>query len=178
LARMRIPRTGPIIGIVPASRRETRRWPASSFAEVGRGLRDRHGANVIVFWGPGEEDLANEVRDGIGEAAFLSPMTPGVRELTALLGRCHLVVTNCNGPRHLATARGVATVTIHGSSDPASWNPLGLDRHPFVRLEDLHCIGCRKNVCPYGLECMKDLSASKVLETAERVLTGLQEARS
>lgn len=168
--RMRLPRGGLIVGLVPASRRETRRWPAARYAELGRLLRDRHGARVVVFWGPGEEALAEEVRSGIGENAHVSPKTSTLGQAAALLGRCHLVVTNCNGPRHIATARGIPTVTVHGSSDPLAWNPPDSPCHAVVRSDELHCIGCRLNDCPTQIECLRDLPAARVLAACESVL--------
>lgn len=167
--RMRLPR-GPVVGLVPASRRETRRWPAARFSELGRLLRDRRGARLLVFWGPGEEELARQVRDGIGEGAVLSPRTGSVRELAALIGRCSMLVTNCNGPRHVAVARGIPTVTVHGSSDPEAWNPPDAPRHPVVRRTELSCIGCRSNTCPTQIECLEGLSADRVLAACEGLL--------
>lgn len=167
--RLRMPR-GLLVGLVPASRRETRRWPAASYAALGRLLRERLGARLMVFWGPGEEALAREVRDGIGEGAHLSPETRSLRELAALLGRCGLVVSNCSGPKHIAVARGVPTVTVHGSSDPAAWNPPESPLHAVARLDELHCIGCRSNDCPTAIECLRDLPPERVFAAAEGVL--------
>jgi len=175
LVRMRMPKA-PLVGFAPASRRATRQWPAESYAALGRLLRDRRGVNILICWGPGERELAQSIRDGIGEAAFLAPETTDLRQAGAVLGRCDLIVTNCNGPRHIATARGVPTLTIHSSSDPASWNPPDRDRHPVVRREDLHCIACRKNECPYALECLSELSPGKVCEEAEVLLSRIGSA--
>jgi ADP-heptose:LPS heptosyltransferase len=161
---------GALVGLVPASRRPTRRWPAASYAALGRRLRQELGARVLIFWGPGERALAREIELAIGDGAAVAPPTKDLFELGALLGRCRLVVTNCNGPRHIAVARGVPTLAIHGSSDPASWNPPDDPRFPYIRLESLHCIGCRKNVCPYHLECMRDLSADAVFERARALM--------
>lgn len=169
LVRMRMPK-GPLVGFSPASRRETRRWPAASYAALGRLLRDRKGANILICWGPGERALAEEIRDAIGAQAYLSPETSDLRKAAAVLGRCAMLVSNCNGPRHLAAARGVPTLTIHSSSDPASWNPPDADSFPFIRKEDLHCIGCRKNECPYDLECLRDLTPETVAARAEALL--------
>jgi ADP-heptose:LPS heptosyltransferase len=161
---------GPLVGFAPASRRETRRWPAKSYAALGKALVERQGARLLVFWGPGEKELAAEVAAGIGPNAAVSPETPGLGQLAALIGRLKLLVTNCNGPKHIAVARGVPTVTIHGSSDPAAWNPPFPERHPVARLESLHCIGCRLNDCPYNLECMRDLGFETVFQKARILL--------
>jgi ADP-heptose:LPS heptosyltransferase len=158
-----------VVGLVPPSRKVTRRWPAASFIRLGRLLREKHGCALKVFWGPGEKELAEEVARGIGEGATLIPETRSIGELARELAACRVVVGNCAGPKHVALALGVPTVTIHGSSDPASWTPVHPD-HRFVRLEELHCIGCRSNTCPYELECMKDLPAERVLPAVEQLL--------
>ncbi|UPT75974.1 MAG: glycosyltransferase family 9 protein [Elusimicrobiota bacterium] len=155
------------------SRKETRRWSASSYARLGRLLRDKHGSRLKVFWGPGEKDLADEVVKGIGSGAAAIAETRCIRDLARELASCRVVVTNCAGPKHVAVALGVPTVTIHGSSDPAAWNPPH-PKHPFVRLEELPCIGCRSNDCPYNLECMTQLPAERVLPLVERLLAGAE----
>ena len=79
------------------------------------------------------------------------------------------VVANCAGPKHLAVALGVPTVTIHSSSDPASWTPPHPD-HRFARLSELHCIGCGLNECPYNLECLSRLAPERVLPLVSELL--------
>jgi len=158
-----------IVGLVPPSRKETRRWPAPSYARLGRMLRDKHACRLKVFWGPGEKDLADEVVRGIGEGAYAIPETRSIAELARELASCRVVIGNCAGPKHLALALGVPTVTIHGSSDPVSWTPVHAE-HRFVRLDELHCIGCRSNECPYNLECMRQLPPERVLPAVEQLL--------
>ena len=57
---------------------------------------------------------------------------------------------------------GLPTLTLHFSSDPAAWNPPADPRHLVARAEELHCIGCRLNDCPYDLECMSLLTPPKI----------------
>ncbi len=158
-----------VVGLVPPSRQETRRWPAASYARLGRLLRDKHGCRLKVFWGPGEKALADEVVRGIGAGASAIPETRTIAELARELAACRAVVSNCAGPKHGAGARGVPTGPIHGASDPASWTPVHPD-HRSVRLEELACIGCRSNVCPYHLECLTQLPAERVLPAVEQLL--------
>jgi len=81
------------------------------------------------------------------------PETPHLLDLAAALSLCRALATNCNGPRHLAVAIGVPTLTVHMASDPRAWNPPDDPRHPVARAEELACIGCGRNACPYRLEC-------------------------
>ena len=157
------------VGLVPASRKPTRRWPSASYARLGRLLRERCGCEILVFWGPGERGLAEEVARGIGDGARVTPETRTLGEAACLMADCRLIVTNCNGPKHMAVGLGIPTLTIHGSSDPASWTPPH-PSHAAVRLEELFCIGCRLNKCPYGMECMKNLAPERVAAAAERLL--------
>jgi ADP-heptose:LPS heptosyltransferase len=161
---------GPLIGLVPGSRRPSRRWPAGHYARLGRLLRERLGARVWVFWGPGEKALASEVAAGAG--ASIIPAAPGLMDLAGMLSLCALVVSNCNGPKHVAQAVGCATLALHGSSDPAVWNPSGRPRHRALRLDGLGCVGCGLNDCPRGLECLAGLSPDAVFEAAASLLEG------
>lgn len=160
----------PILGLIPASRKTTRRWPANAYAELGKMLRDRHNAKILVFWGPGEQSLAEPISRGIGDHASITPKTRTLMDLAALLETCKLVVTNCNGPKHIAVALQVPTLTLHGSSDPACWNPPEDPRHRVSRLDELFCIGCRDNECKYNLECMNGLQAQRVARQAFEML--------
>ena len=160
---------GNVVGLVPPSRQVTRRWPAESYARLGRLLRDKHGCSLKVFWGPGEKGLADEVVRGIGAGAEAIPETRTIAELARELAACRVVVSNCAGPKHVAVALGVPTVTIHGSSDPASWTPAHPD-HRSVRLDELECIGCRSNACAYQLECLRQLPPERVLPAVEALL--------
>jgi ADP-heptose:LPS heptosyltransferase len=164
-----------VVGLVPPSRQVTRRWPAQSYARLGRLLRDGHGCRLKVFWGPGEKDLADEVVRGIGAGAEAIPETPTIADLAREIVSCRVLVSNCAGPKHVAVALGVPTVTIHGSSDPVSWTPVHPD-HRSVRLDELECIGCRSNVCPFNLECMRQLPPERVLPAVLELLARTEAA--
>ncbi|MBI4678483.1 MAG: glycosyltransferase family 9 protein [Elusimicrobia bacterium] len=161
---------GPIV-FAPASRKPTRRWPGRHYAALGRMLRERFRCPIIVLWGPGEKGVADEVAEGIGEGAT-APETKTLREAATILAGCRLLATNCGGAKHLAVALGVPTLTIHGSSDPASWTPPD-PRHLALRREGLPCIGCGLNDCPRGIECLEGLSPEKVFAAACRLLDAM-----
>ena len=132
-------------------------------------LHEDHGCRIKVFWGPGEKPLAEEVARGVGAGASVIAETRTISDLARELAGCRVVVTNCAGPKHVAVALGVPTVTIHSSSDPVVWTPAHPD-HRTVRLDELECIGCRLNECPYHLECLRQLPAERVLPAVLELL--------
>ena len=161
---------GPLVGLVPASRKDTRQWPAESYGLLAKRLASELGARVLVFWGPGERGVADAVLSAAGDSARLCPETGSLKELAGYIAQCRLVVTNCNGPKHIAVSCGVPTVTVHGSSDPVSWNPPH-PRHVVVRRDELPCIGCRQNDCPLGTtECLRELGPDRVAAAAKALL--------
>ena len=156
------------VGFFPASRKVTRAYPARHWVTLGKLIREKYGCGITVFWGPGERELADTVAKEIGDGASISEETTSLRDLAHELSHCKLVVTNCAGPKHVAVAAGVPTLTIHSSSDPVAWTPAS---HLSVRRDELHCIGCRKNECPYALECLEGLEPMRVFLAAEKALS-------
>jgi heptosyltransferase-1 len=99
-----------------------KRWPAERYGAVARALADK-GLFVVINAGPGEEELAEEVkRSSIAKAIVLSP---SVEELIALTRDATLMIAGDTGPLHLASALGVPVVGIYGPTDPARNGPFG-----------------------------------------------------
>lgn len=155
-----------LIGIVPTHRKESRRWHGESFGELARQI-DAAGWGCWIFWGPGEEAYAKSVQAQAPKARLIPEAS--LRLMAALLAQCDLVVTNDNGPMHLAVAAGSPTVTIYGPTVPEAWNPGG-PRHRVMRVSGLRCLGCNLNACPFEHECMRDLSVERVFQECQSVL--------
>lgn len=152
-----------LIAFSPASRRITRRWPAEHYARLASLITQKTGAAVVVLWGPGEKPLAEEiVRLAASPAVALSPETATLSRLSALLKQSALLVSNCNGPKHIAQASGVPTLGIYGSSRPESWTPPADPMHQIIRNESFTCIACQKNECAAAIKCLKELSPETV----------------
>lgn len=156
-------RGGPLIAFSPASRRKTRRWPAEYYARLASLITQKTEAAVIVLWGPGEKPLAEQiVRLASSPAVALSPETSTISRLSALLKQTALLVSNCNGTKHIAQASGVPTLGIYGSSRPESWTPPADPGHQIIRNENLTCIACQKNDCSEAVKCLEGLAPETV----------------
>lgn len=153
----------PVVGLITTHRRESRRWLAESFAALGQILLDQ-GLDVWLFWGPGEKEYVEKIQNKISDAHMIPSST--LRQMAALLAQCQFVVTNDNGPMHMAVAVGTPTVTLYGPTDPASWNPGGPNHHS-VQAKGLSCLGCNLNTCPFDHECMALLTPAEVWKACQ-----------
>jgi ADP-heptose:LPS heptosyltransferase len=106
-----------LVALQPGASNSVRQWPAAAFAALGRLLRDRLGARVLVLGAASEtESCAGIVRD-IGERALSAAGRTDLPTLAALLERAALLVTGDTGPMHLAVA--VATPVVAFFFGPA-----------------------------------------------------------
>ncbi len=93
-------------------------WPPQRYGELHRTLAVSYGWRGVVSFGPGEENLAQEVVSAAGTPAPIAiPFDLG--PLMALLRRANFAVSADTGPLHLAAALGTPTVGLFGPTDPA-----------------------------------------------------------
>jgi ADP-heptose:LPS heptosyltransferase len=159
------PEQKPVVGIVPSGGWPSKRCDVTTWAAICRELGRTYACRFLVLWGPGDEKDARGLRDMLGDAVTLAPPT-GVAELGGFLQECAVVIANDSGPMHIAAAIGVPTIGIFGPTDPARHGPYGPSCGT-VSKADLHCIICNKLECPYGHECMKQLSIEDLLAQVE-----------
>jgi heptosyltransferase-2 len=159
-----------LVGMNPgASFGSSKCWPAEYFAELAGLCRSNLKAKVILFGGPGEDEILEAIR-GRAQADVIDPRPDRIdlEMLKPMVKRCNLFITNDTGPRHYATAFDVPTVVIIGPTDPR-YTDANLERAVIVRKE-LECSPCHKKVCPRGHECMKEIQPVEVFTAAERLL--------
>lgn len=154
-----------------------KRWPPSSFVELGRRLHTDTGARVLVFGGPEEGPLVTEVARSIGPAA-LSVTGTDLLETCALMQRCAHFVSNDSALLHLAGAMHVPTTAIFGPTS-AEW--VRIPGVPRIEVrKGLPCQPCfyyspRDVQCAFGdFRCLHELSVDEV---ARKVSAVMQDSR-
>jgi ADP-heptose:LPS heptosyltransferase len=152
----------PFIGFHPGASRETQRWPAEYFSELGTLLLREGRRGLILFGGPADRKLVEAMARRIGETA-LTCITGDVRRFSALLACCQLLVCNNSGPLHVACALGIPTVSFMGPSVKERWSPRG-NLHRVLRRDGLPCIGCNRGYCVMKThDCMRQIGPEEVL---------------
>jgi heptosyltransferase-2 len=171
LKKYGIDETDFVIGLNPgASFGSSKCWPAEYFAELAEMCRAHLATKVIVFSGPGEDDIVQAILDHTS-ADLVETRADGVdlELLKPLVQRCNLLITNDTGPRHYAVAFDVPVVVIMGPTDPR-YTAANLDQSVVVRKE-LSCSPCHKKVCPTQHECMREIKPAEVFAAAETLLS-------
>lgn len=150
----------PVLGLVPGGSKIAKRWSPDRFAAVVEACGDRIGS-AVVFGSPAEREVADAViaaRRSGPRIVDLGRLGLDPFNLPAAIGACDLLVTNDTGPRHLAIAQGVPTVSLFGPTDHR-WTivPGARERmllaEPFLdddHIADRHPEACRIDRIPVG----------------------------
>jgi heptosyltransferase I len=112
----------PLVILNPGAGWGAKCWPSESYGKVARAMKER-GMAVLVNHGPGEEELAEQVRNASGGVAV--PLKCSVGELIALTRRARLFIGGDTGPMHLAAALRVPVVALFGPTRPERNGPFG-----------------------------------------------------
>jgi heptosyltransferase III len=162
----------PLIACLPTGSWPAKTWLPERYTAVMEALA--HEGTVVWMWGPGEREAVEDCRAGMRAPSLLAPQS-GWQELGALVKRCSLWIGNDSGPKHLAVALGVPTVTLFGPTNPRTWHPPE-GPHAVVEVDGLECLHCNANVCPLPgegyMRCMIDLSPARVIGAALALLRG------
>jgi heptosyltransferase-2 len=157
-----------IVGINPSSYWPTKRWKIEGFAEVADFLIREERAKVIIFGGPNDEEILKEVSNNMKEKAIYARNIFNLRELSAVIERCSLFISNDSAPMHIAMAMNVPTVAIFGPTTlDIGFGPYG-ERYIVVERKDLKCRPCSLHGpkrCPKkDFACMEGITSKEIIE--------------
>lgn len=163
----------PLLGInAGASFGSAKRWYPERFAEVARTLSAEWQARVILFGGPGEQDIVGVIEKNLGSNCLNLAGKTSVRQLMALIKRCSFFITNDSGPMHIAAAFAIPLVAVFGSTDHVGTAPFS-NRAIIVR-KATDCAPCKLRQCPIDHHCMTSISADDVIASARRLWYSLK----
>lgn len=168
----------PVLGVHPGSVWATKRWPAEYYAKVVAKAVDA-GAQVMVFAGPGEEPMAQDVIEKSGEKGSGRILdcsgALSLVQLAAYLNNVNCYVTNDSGPMHIAWAQRTPVTAIFGPTvRDLGFFPRG--EASTVLEADVACRPCGLHgpkTCPQGhFDCMHSITPEMVWDDAKPKLFG------
>ncbi len=122
----------PLVAISAVARDAAKQWGAARWARVADAVAEA-GRTVVLTHGPGEAEQAAAVAAAMRRppAAILGATSP--QRLGALYARAELWVGHDGGPRHVAVAAGVRTLSVARAGYGADWtDPSAPSGHRFV----------------------------------------------
>jgi heptosyltransferase-2 len=151
-----------------------KRWPKDRFVAAVKAIHHQTGCGCLVFGGPGDAAVADEIAVQLRAPAVTLRNLAGrtsLRELMALLTHCRVLLTNDTGPMHVAAALGVPVVVPFGSTSPELTGPglAGDPRHRWLR-SGVACAPCFRRACPIDFRCMGEITVGSAVDAVTGIL--------
>jgi heptosyltransferase-2 len=159
-----------VIGLNPgASFGSSKCWSPKNFARLAELLESAYKAKIILFVGPGEDEIARMImKETQADIIDTTPDRVDLALLKPLIKRCDVLITNDTGPRHYAVAFDVPVVAMMGPTDPR-YTAANLETTVVIR-QELECSPCHKKVCPIDHRCMSDITPERVMAATQKLL--------
>jgi len=117
-----------------------RRWELEKFAALAKKLIENHSARILIFGGPEENELKQNIFNQINSDKALVVNAPDLMKSVAVMKRCNLFVSNDSSLMHFASALGLKVVSIFGPTNQNYIHPWKTE-HKIVSL-NLDCSPC------------------------------------
>jgi ADP-heptose:LPS heptosyltransferase len=146
----------------------TKLWSAERFGKLADQLWSNYGISSLVTYGPGEETLAQAVRQS-SLSGRTRPVSLSLKGFYSLARNAKVYIGGDTGPTHIAVAAGTPIVGLFG---PTEWWRNGSPRPEDICVErtDIDCrVDCHRRSCSKWI-CM-DIEVGRVLEAVDRRLT-------
>ena len=145
-----------------------KRWPPERFALTADMLVRRTGGEVLVTYGPGEEETARRVVDAMKEPGVLLPRMLTLTGLSELFRRADVYIGGDTGPMHVASFSGTPVVAVFGPTDRTENEPYPVTPYRMV-FSETHCAPCRKRTCTDGV-CFAGVTPEMAADAAMELL--------
>ncbi len=174
LSRVGVKESDRLLVIHPGASCPSKIWPNDRFALVADRLIEKYGFKVFIVAGQKDLALAQQVADQMHHPITNLAGEISLAQLTSLLRRTHLFISNDSGPVHIASALGLPLISLMARNEPGlspkRWGPLGA--HSRMLHKQVGCIRCLAHHCKREFACLKAISAKEVLEAADFLLRG------
>jgi ADP-heptose:LPS heptosyltransferase len=160
---------GLVVGINPGGDRKNRRWSPDGYAAVADRLAEGVGARIVLLGGPSETAIAKTVESMMQNEPINLSGRLNLDDLTYVISRLDLLITNDSGPMHVAAALGVPLVAVFGPEDPARLGPYTDPRLFRIVSGFVPCSPCKKSTCD-SLLCLDAVSPDEVLQKCESLM--------
>jgi ADP-heptose:LPS heptosyltransferase len=119
---------GRYVCIHPGSRGSWRQWPTKHFAAIADHCIEL-GFNVVLTGTAGERQIVREVMDNMHYEAIDTSGKTSVGAIGVLIKDAAVLISNCTGVSHIASALKTPSIVISMDGEPERWGPLNTKLH-------------------------------------------------
>jgi len=160
-----------IFGLVPGAGYEANQWPLDNFVEVGRFIFKKYPqSQIIIFGGPADTEKGRYIKEKIKSASVVDLCGKiSLLETAFILNKLNLLVANNTGLMHMAALAGRNVITIFSATEfDGKWFPYG--KNAKVLMKNISCEGCYYRKCPFGYQCIKNITPAEVEDEITKVV--------
>jgi len=119
---------GKYVCIHPGSRGAWRQWPTEHFAALADYCAEQGYQAVITGTAP-EMPIVEEVIGKMHHHAINAAGKTNLGAMGVLIKNSRLLISNCTGVSHMASAFGTPSVVISMDGEPERWGPVNKQKH-------------------------------------------------
>jgi heptosyltransferase-2 len=167
----------PLIAIAPAAAYgPAKEWPPVRYAALIDLITEKTGAECVLVGSPAERELCAKVAATTHSETIVAAGQTDIGDLIALLSVCGGFAGNDSGAMHLASALGIPTVGIFGSTNPERTGPRGPKAG--IVYHRLECSPCLERTCRFGhYNCLREITPVEVANKLATLGAFLPEAK-
>ena len=171
ISRENIIRNDFLVGVHPGCNHRhysSQCWDPTRFAQVANILNDKYQARILLTGSKTDQHILDKIIPLLKIPPILLPENTSVKQLSAIIKRCNLFISNDTGPMHLAVAMKVPTIGIFSGGNfsiygqyPANMKFIGIRK-------GAPCYPCYHKVKSCSRECLDTITVEEVMQAAER----------
>ncbi len=159
----------PLIGIFPGAYfGPAKRWFPERYATLADRLIKSYRARVVLLGEKNDLPLIQKIIDKMTANPINAAGKTSLKQLRALIERCHLFITNDSGPLQIASTIKTPIIALFGSSDPQKTGPWR-KKDCSIIYKKVPCSPCFRRKCE-KLTCFKEIRVEDVFQAAKTYL--------
>jgi len=153
------------------SEASSRRLTVAKAAELLSLLRNSIKQKIILIGALKEKEFVASVLSQLKNSFNIENLAgkTSLCQLAEILASAQAMLSTDSGPAHLANALGTFTIVLFGAGKESNTAPYDKDLRNIIRLGQLSCEPCRKNICMRfeTPQCLERLDSNRIIETVK-----------
>ncbi|MFH0889360.1 MAG: glycosyltransferase family 9 protein [Planctomycetota bacterium] len=165
-----------IIGIHPGGNprySSSKCWHLERYVQLINSIQDKYGARILLTGGKTDQPILDRIIPLLKETPLLLPDV-SIKQLSAIIKRCNIFISNDTGPMHLAVAMKVQTIGIFGGGEYQMYGTYP-PKSGFIGIKkDISCYPCYHKIKSCNHKCLDEITIEEVLQAVETQIKRLK----